>query len=143
MRWSLLGLASLATLGASRRVQTPAADSTRSTRVGVYTAAQAKRGFEVYALSCQSCHSPLSHAGPEFTARWRGRRLSELFSYVRTAMPKSDPGSLTPRQYILVLTYLLKMNGLPAGNEELPADTLSLNRIRIEFIPKPDTATQR
>ena len=123
--------------------QGPVADSTRSTLNGVYAPAQAVRGAGVYELTCRSCHTPASHAGPGFTGRWRGRPLSELFAFIRNSMPKSDPGSLTRQQYILVLSYLLKMNGLPAGKIELPADSLALSRILIEFKPDPDTTSQR
>ena len=110
-------------------------DSVRSTRAGVYSSAQARRGGEVYALNCKSCHTPASHAGPAFVAKWDGKALSELYAYVHNAMPKSDPGSLTERQYILVLAYLLKLNGMPAGAEELPGDSLALARIRIDLKP--------
>jgi len=120
---------------------TAQSDTTRSTRAGVYTAGQATRGREVYQLSCMSCHTPASHAGPIFAAKWEGRLLWELFRYVSDAMPKSEPGSLTERQYTLVLAYLLRMNGMPAGSEELTADSLALKRIRIEL--KVDSAQQR
>ena len=113
----------------------------RSTRAGVYTASQAIRGREVYQLSCMSCHSPASHAGAAFVAKWEGRPLWELFRFVSDAMPKSEPGSLTERQYTQVLAYLLKMNGMPAGREELTADSLALQKIRIEL--KPDSTQQR
>ena len=117
------------------------AEDGRSTRVGVYTASQAQVGREIYELSCMSCHTPASHAGPVFAAKWEGRPLWELFRYVSDAMPKSDPGSLTERQYVRVVAYLLKMNGMPAGSAELTADSLALKRIRIEL--KADTAHQR
>jgi len=105
----------------------------RSTLAGVYTASQATRGSDLYAMSCQSCHTPASHAGPEFTGKWTGRTLLELFEYIRTSMPKSEPGSLSRREYVLVLAYLLKLNGLPAGASELPTDAEGLDRIRIAF----------
>ncbi|HEV8149397.1 MAG TPA: cytochrome c, partial [Gemmatimonadales bacterium] len=118
-------------------------DSTRSTKTGVYTASQATKGGTLYALNCVSCHTPASHAGPAFAAKWDGRPLVELFDYVRSAMPKSDPGSLTQREYIQVLAYLLKMNGLPAGAVELPTDSLALRKIRIELKPPADSARER
>lgn len=118
-------------------------DSSRSTRAGIYTAGQAARGSNLYALNCASCHTPASHAGPAFAAKWEGRPLADLFEYVRGAMPKSDPGSLTQREYILVLAYLLKMNGMPAGPQELPADSLELKKIRIDLKPTADPARER
>ena len=113
----------------------------RSTRAGVYTASQAERGQEIYELSCRSCHTPASHAGPVFAAKWQGKSLWELFRYVSEAMPKSEPGSLTEGQYTRVMAYLLKMNGMPAGSDALPADSLELKKIRIEL--KADPTPQR
>ena len=98
-------------------------------------ASQAERGSEVYANVCKTCHNTAFHTSPAFVAKWQGHPLEELYSYVRNAMPKSDPGSLTERQYILVLAYLLKLNGMPAGAEELSGDSLALARIRIDFKP--------
>ncbi len=121
--------------------QSTAPDSMRSTRTGVYNEAQAARGREIYALNCMSCHTPASHAGPEFVAKWDGRLFWDLFQYVRESMPKSEPGSLTTREYLSVLAYLLKMNGLPAGSDELPADSTALTRVRMDL--KRDSSQQR
>ena len=105
----------------------------RSTRSGVYSASQAERGGELYALACVSCHTGVTHTGPAFVAKWNGRPLSDLYGYMRENMPKSDPGSLSPEEYTLALAYMLKLNGMPAGPEALPADSLALRKIRIEF----------
>lgn len=118
-------------------------DSTRSTRTGVYTAEQAVKGKELYAMHCVSCHTAVSHTGPEFAAKWEGRRFRELFSYVTESMPKSEPGSLTSREYLAVLAYMLEMNGMPAGSVELPADSTALANIRITFKPAPDSSRSR
>jgi mono/diheme cytochrome c family protein len=122
----------LAGAGLATAQQSPV-DSLRSTRAGVYTAGQAARGGNLYALSCASCHTAISHTGPTFVAKWDGRSLAELVDYVCSQMPKSEPGSLSRREYILVVAYLLKLNGMPAGRVELPADSVALGRIRIEF----------
>jgi len=121
--------------------QSSAPDSIRSTRAGVYSEDQSARGREIYALNCMSCHTPASHAGPEFTAKWDGRLFWDLYQFVRESMPKSEPGSLTAREYLSVLAYLLKMNGMPAGPDELPVDSTGLARIRIDF--KRDSSQQR
>ena len=118
-------------------------DSTRSTRSGVYTAEQAVQGKQLYAMHCVSCHTAVSHTGPEFAAKWEGRAFQDLFSYVRESMPKSEPGSLSPREYLAVLAYVLEMNGLPAGPIELPADSSALAHIRIQFKPARDSSPMR
>jgi cytochrome c len=109
-----------------------ASDSSPSTLSGVYTNEQASRGKDVYAGSCRSCHSPASHTGATFNKWWRGKHLSDLFLFVSTRMPKNDPGSLAPEDVADVMAYLLKMNAMPVGKEELPPDADSLKKIRIE-----------
>ena len=120
-----------------------APDSTRSTRSGVYTSEQAAQGGEVYAMSCVSCHSAATHTGPAFAAKWRGQSLADLFGFIRESMPKNDPGTLSPREYLLAMVYVLQMNGMPAGTDPLPGDSLALNRIRIDFMSPKDTTRKR
>jgi len=96
-----------------------ASDST--TLSGVYTEAQAARGRNVYFGNCRSCHSPQSHTGETFATWWRGKRLSELFTFVSTRMPKNDPGSLSPEDAADVVAFLLQMNAMPPGKRELAA----------------------
>jgi mono/diheme cytochrome c family protein len=107
-----------------------------STLDGVYTDEQASRGKDVYLNSCRSCHTPASHTGATFNKLWRGKHLSDLFAYVSTRMPKNDPGSLAPEDVADVMAYLLKMNAMPVGPNELPADVDSLKQYRIEAKPK-------
>lgn len=104
----------------------------RTTLSGVYTAAQAMRGEDTFAGMCQGCHTPASHATAAFVNAWRDRPLLDLYRYLTEAMPKSDPGTLTPTEYAQVLAYLLKLNGMPPGQEELPADTAVLQSIWFE-----------
>jgi mono/diheme cytochrome c family protein len=118
-------------------------DSVRSTRAGVYTVDQASRGSEVYALSCVSCHSAATHTGPAFAAKWTGQTLADLFGFIRESMPKNDPGTLSAREYLLAMVYVLQMNGMPPGADPLPGDSLALNRIRIDFSSARDTTRKR
>lgn len=108
-----------------------------STRTGVYTTEQSARGVDVYAGYCKSCHTPESHTGAVFAAKWRGRRLSELYEYIRDQMPKNAPGSLSDEEYADVLAYLLKMNRMPAGKQQLSTDAAALKSIRIETPKTP------
>jgi hypothetical protein len=48
-------------------------------------------------------------------------------------MPKSEPGTLTPDEYAQVLAYLLELNGMPAGDVELPPDPEAMKTIRIDM----------
>ena len=103
-----------------------------STQVGVYTNEQANRGKQVYAASCRSCHSPTSHTGQMFADWWQNKRLSELYDFIATQMPKNDPGTLAPEDVADVVAYLLKMNDMPTGRAELYPDTDSLKKFWID-----------
>ena len=114
-----------------------------STLSGVYTDEQASRGKDVYAGSCRSCHTPASHTGVTFNKWWRGKQLSDLFGFIRTTMPKNDPGSLAPEDVADVTAYLLKMNAMPTGPAELPPDVDSLKKFRIETKPSRPSPAKR
>jgi len=111
-----------------------------STQQGIYTNEQANRGKNVYLGSCRSCHTPQSHTGATFNQFWRNHQLNELFSFVATKMPKNDPGSLAPEDVADVVAYLLKMNAMPAGKDELYPDADSLKQFRIETKRTTSTA---
>ena len=117
---------------------TSSAQSSRSVRDGVYTAAQARRGALRSGL-CAPCHGadlegdtapPLT--GTAFTAKWNGKTVGDLFEIIRKDMLNDDPGSLSPRQSADFLAYILLANEIPAGKVELPIETEILNQILFE-----------
>ncbi|HEX9562369.1 MAG TPA: cytochrome c [Gemmatimonadaceae bacterium] len=112
--------------------QQGAARTQRSTRMGVYTREQWTRGRDVYAGMCAGCHPAVTHVGPVFTTLWAGKSVADLFGFMRERMPKNEPGSLSVDQYVDVLTYMLRLNGMPVGYDELPADSIAMTRIRID-----------
>lgn len=112
----------------------PLADTSRSSMDGVYTAAQAVQGKDVFAAYCRSCHTPTVHSGAPFRARWYGHTLGELFGYLRREMPKNDPGSMSDEDYALALAYLLRINEMPPGSQPLAADSVALHRIRLDSV---------
>lgn len=116
------------------QAQAPAQEGAelRSTLKGVYTEAQAARGKDIYVGTCRECHTPASHTGVVFKNAWGGKRLSELLAFMTEKMPKNNPGSLTSDEYAAVTAYILMLNGLPPGDEELPSDSLAARHIRIE-----------
>ncbi len=118
---------------------------------GVYNREQADRGEQVYRRRCRKCHrgdlsgdGALQGDGSEvvpslvgisFELRWDAATVADLFLTVSRAMPWDAPGSVNPQQNIDVVSYLLKMNAIPAGNAELPAETGRLDQIRITAQP--------
>ncbi len=109
-------------------------DSVRSTMTGVYTAEQATKGKDVFTGICVGCHTSVSQSGPEFAKRWMGKLLWEFYDYVSKAMPESAPATLTEEEYVTVTAYVLKLNGMPPGEQQLTADSLLLRGIRIDTL---------
>ena len=116
------------------------AQTGRSVWDGVYTDAQAKRGSELYAKECASCHGtelsggeeapPLSGGG--FTSNWNGLTVGDLFERTRTTMPQNEPGRVSRQQHADILAYILSVNRFPAGKAELEPKTEVLRGIRFE-----------
>lgn len=113
--------------------QQPDAAAPKLASAGVYTEEQAARGRQVFGDICQGCHNIGSQSGEPFAKRWRGVLLSDLFRVMSDTMPKDDPGSLTPKERIDVIAYLLKINDLAAGTTELPVDVEQLKKIVIDL----------
>jgi glycine/D-amino acid oxidase-like deaminating enzyme len=114
------------TLTTSNSSGTPASSLT-----GVYSAAQARKGGETYRKFCSACHTPAGHSGEAFQSMWTGRSAAELFDYLRRTMPDDNPGRLKPAQYADIVSYLLQLNGMPAGPQALSSDLRALERIQI------------
>lgn len=130
--WPLAVLLVMFSATASAQLAPP-----RSTRAGVYSVEQANRGLDVYLGQCRSCHVPDAHGSAAFQGTWNGKTLAELFGYLRERMPKSEPGTLSDQEYVDVLSYMLRLNRMPAGDTELPADVETLKGIRFETRPIP------
>lgn len=128
--WPLLALAAMFPASVMAQEKTSTSD-------GVYSREQAARGDEIYQMLCRSCHSPESHNGGTFGATWSGKPLAGLFDYIRERMPKNEPGTLSPQEVADVLAYLLKLNRMPQGFEDLPADSATLKKIRFETPKSP------
>lgn len=112
----------------------PQAAAVRTTKARVYSAAQATRGEALYMSMCVSCHPPATYTGAVFLT-WQGRNLGDLLAFLQEKMPKNDPGSLTAKEYADVMAYLLKLNKMPAGRVDLPADAKALRGINIDILP--------
>ena len=114
-----------------------------STLNGVYTNEQATRGRYVYLGSCRYCHNAQTHTGKVFAEWWKGKQLSDLYSFVLERMPKNDPGSLAPEDVADVVAYLLKLNAMPIGKAELYPDVDSLKKYRIDVKQRSSTSTAK
>jgi mono/diheme cytochrome c family protein len=106
---------------------------------GVYNDGQATRGKELYSGNCSVCHQDGLQGsddapalkGDRFVFRWSDSTVDDMFTAISTGMPATAPGSLTPQQYVDIVTYLLQQNSFPAGQEEIKADPALLKTITI------------
>jgi cytochrome c1 len=106
-----------------------------SVMTGVYTREQADRGAQVYATSCGQCHTMGQHSGSRFAAAWHNRKLYDLWYIVRTTMPVDEPGGLSDQEYLDVIAYMLRLNGIPAGTSPLDDNPATLKGLQIEVRP--------
>jgi mono/diheme cytochrome c family protein len=95
-----------------------------------YTSDQAAAGHQLYNNYCAECHRPdLSGAmgpallGSTFKQRWGGKTVEQLYKFEHLSMPPLSPGSLTENELFPITAYILKMNGLAAGNTALSKET--------------------
>jgi mono/diheme cytochrome c family protein len=105
------------------------AQEVKSVKTGVYTPEQADRGVALSKRKCASCHAPNRFTDDQlFLTPYAGKPLWEMFEVISDSMPEDDPGGLKPEEYADVIAYILRLNGFPAGQTELPTskDALSL-----------------
>ena len=118
LRFSLAAALAYATLSTA---------AAQTFREGIYTAAQATQGEQVYFQKCAVCHGenlsgiemapPL--AGPNFKAVWESQPLLSLANRIQATMPPFAPNSLSNAEVVGIVSYMLKVNELPAGNAPL------------------------
>lgn len=95
----------------------PAGDLT--TGDGIYTLEQAARGAELVKTTCSECHDPEDWRERGFLGRWAGESTYQLWYYINDRMPYRNPWSLTRQQVTDALTYILYVNELPHGDQEM------------------------
>lgn len=105
---------------------TPSGEPT--TMDGVYTAAQAARGRQVYETVCVDCHNTEDWVEDGFRERWNGESVWRFWHYIWEQMPNGEPPYSLPRDQVTdVVTYILQLNEVPAGTSELGSDDDSLD----------------
>ena len=110
----------------------------KTSKDGVYSAEQSKRGEVLYAAKCAVCHGKAmeggggpSLAGAEFLDFWDKMPVSEIFTKIFQGMPADAPQSLTRDQSADLVAYILQMNKNPAGQAALPTDDAALKVIAV------------
>jgi S-disulfanyl-L-cysteine oxidoreductase SoxD len=137
-RWLAFAMTALALVSGSGKV-TRAADHP-TVRDGVYSPAQAAEGQKVYVAKCSTCHleslgggineSPALKGRP-FISNFEGKPLRNLYSRILSTMPLNDPASLSDKEALAVVAYLLMQNGFPSSPDRSLANPDSLNNIEV------------
>jgi mono/diheme cytochrome c family protein len=140
-RLVLPALAIFAAVGSARAQATDSTATTgKSVLTGVYTDEQATRGDSEHQANCTACHGTEKYTGEAFAKAWLGRTAFDLFDQLKTTMPDDNPGGLSAQQYVDIVAYIFKINGLPSGAAPLPADPEAMRLIKIEKAPDKETA---
>ncbi len=133
----VLLLAALAVLAHPAAAQDGDPDSATAAPAALYSARQASRGQATYQRNCVNCHTAAAYSGAAFRRVWAGKSPFDLWEQIRTSMPQDNPGRLKPGEYADIVAYLLRLNGYPAGEVELPAEAEKLQALRIPPTPGP------
>lgn len=121
----------------------------RSITAGVYSAAQAARGEQIYKTQCASCHGKAMEgtsgpplAGEGFLPNWSAQPLTNLVDKIQKTMPFNLPGSLSRSQSTDLAAYLLQVGKFPAGQGELSEGALAQIVFPAVRTPAPPTVAR-
>src|SRR5260370_38269670 len=122
---------------------TVAAGADKTVWDGVYTAAQATRGEAAFDGRCREGQRGGFFQG--FIERWREDKLSGIFNFISPRMPRDNPGSATQSEYLDIVAYILSLNSLPAGTQELTSRVIGDIQVQRKDgpAPLPDDITVR
>jgi mono/diheme cytochrome c family protein len=115
------------------------AQTRKSVWEGVYALDQATRGKTAFEATCVGCHgvdlaglSGPELAGDRFRTKWDFQTVSQLFTEIKTRMPRNNPAKLGEETYLDLVTYILQANAFPPGTETLTPDPAVLSGIMIQ-----------
>jgi hypothetical protein len=63
---------------------------------------------------------------------WNGLTVGELYERIRVSMPPSNPNAIGAKEKADIVAYILKEDGFPAGEKELPATVDAMKAIKFE-----------
>jgi len=132
------GWVALAVAPASEGVQVtraaPPAPDPNAMTPAIYSTAEAERGEKAFDEKCSGCHGVNtwgpSLQGSAFWESWNLKSARSLYSTIIGAMPPDQPGSLSERTVLDIVSYLFQANGLPSGNQEI-AGAAELNSVKV------------
>ena len=90
-----------------------------------YNKEQANQGEGLYKKLCLNCHGERLNngqfappiVGDIFYGVWGGRPVGELFDYIKQTMPLGSATSLSDKEYLQILSYMFRVEGIPASEK--------------------------
>ena len=110
------------------------AAASANTTQGVFSEEQATRGEDVFWNICAECHFEEDFGGP-FIQSWAGASVKDLVDEIVATMPEDNPGGMPMEQYVDVVAYMFKINGMPTGDDELTAENVEAVEIALDIDP--------
>ena len=100
----------------------------------MFSEEQATRGEDVFWNICAECHFEEDFGGP-FIQSWAGASVKDLVDEIVATMPEDNPGGMPMEQYVDVVAYMFKINGMPTGDDELTEENVEAVEIAVEIDP--------
>ena len=103
---------------------------------------QASRGEKLFKEVCADCHGanlrggliggpPLT--GSAFTQKYLdGTPVSALFQFSSMLMPPDAPGQYSPGEYIDLIAFILRENGIASSGAPMPTNPTALDSLIVE-----------
>ena len=122
----------------SRRVKSPPRNRLQAACLALNKRSAAKP------LTTPTCHGSelrstdreIPHLSDKsFKFGWIGRTIAEKYELVRDTMPPKEEHSLSDQVHLDIVTYILKFNKVPAGDQELKPDLEILKQITVAAPP--------
>ena len=114
---------------------------------GAYKAEQAERGKAGYAKHCSGCHGDEGKGGKStplvgdiFMMHWESKSVEELFHKTRDTMPRGGPATVSDKDKLDILAYVLQQNSFPAGTTDLTDDA---RLATLQIMPKDGPSPPR
>lgn len=127
-------LAAAIALGMSLPFRTTAASNSIT-----FTKQQQYAGGAAFEKTCAPCHGteleggagpPLRGQNFKVLSTKVGATIGDIFSYMTTNMPMNDPASLSHKQYVEIMAFILSKNGYHAGGAPLTFAAASASKAK-------------
>lgn len=125
MKLSIAIIATAAIVVTASALGTVASSKPATASPAYYTQAQATSGQKEYTTSCARCHGVNLEGVNAPALAGEGiagsQAVSDIYGFMVQQMPAGAPGSLSAAKYAVIMAYILKKNGHPAGKSLLTA----------------------